>query len=222
MFRAIAKRDTAALGALSKAFQPRGYAAAVLMCLDHTFALPMQLQTAPITEVSAKLEIFLEYMQILQKLVGTTTVCSNAIVRRLFALQDSPETEDHVLVPPDTFLSAQINPRTGPSARVTEQGISIPRWELEVIINNAFKNRLLQRIHQENEVVRNLRILHPCLPYAAHGRCNRNECPQYHDNFGRYDAAFYNARVQVVLLQILIYRSVYAVENLQEQLHQQK
>ncbi|KAI0656844.1 hypothetical protein C8Q70DRAFT_1158814, partial [Cubamyces menziesii] len=222
MFRAIAKRDTAALGALSKAFQPRGNAAAVLMCLDHTFALPMQLQTAPITEVSAKLEIFLEYMQILQKLVGTTTVCSNAVVRRLFALQDSPETEDHVLVPPDTFLSAQINPRTGPSARVTEQGISIPRWELEVIINNAFKNRLLQRIHQENEVVRNLRILHPCLPYAAHGRCNRNECPQYHDNFGRYDAAFYNARVQVVLLQILIYRSVYAVENLQEQLHQQK
>ncbi|KAH9891312.1 hypothetical protein C8Q73DRAFT_119576 [Cubamyces lactineus] len=221
MFRAIAKRDTDALGALWKVFQLQGNAAAALMCLDHIFALPMQLQTASITEVSTKLEIFLEYMHILQKLVGTTTVCSNALVRRLFALQDSPETEDHVLVPPGTFLSAQINPRTGPSARVTEQGTSIPRWELETIINNVFKNRLLQRIRQENEVVRNLRILHPCLPYAAYGRCNRNDCPQFHDNFQRYDAESYNSRVRVVVLQILVYRTVYAVENLQEQLHQQ-
>ncbi|KAI0327262.1 hypothetical protein GY45DRAFT_1428013 [Cubamyces sp. BRFM 1775] len=222
MFRAIAKRDTVALGALFKGFRARGNAAAILMCLDHTFALPVQLQTASTTEVSVKLEIFLEYMQLLQKLVGTTAVCSNAIVRRLFALQDSPESEDHVLVFTDTFLNAQVHPRTGPSARVTEQGTSILRWELEVIINNVFKNRLLQRIHQENEVVRNLRTLHPCLPYVAYGRCNRNDCPQSHDNLERYDAAPYNARVRVVLLQVLIYRTVYAVENLQEQFHQQK
>ncbi|KAI9068145.1 hypothetical protein FKP32DRAFT_1672451 [Trametes sanguinea] len=220
MFRAIARRNTNDLQALSKAFRSRGNSAAAFLCLDHVFASPLPLQNASLPDVSAALETFRDYALSLQHLVVNGALCDDPVIRKLFALQDLGD--DLFLIPKDSFLSAETNMRHTPSAKPVDQGVSVPRWELEQLFKFVLRTRLLRRIQEENGVLSKVRALQPCLTTVVFRQCNRVECPRHHGNFDNYDSAAYNLRVRVILQQILIYQMMYPMEHPRERAWQQR
>lgn len=222
MFRAVVKRDAAEeLRTLSAKFFAAGNIAAAFLCLDRLFSTSPKLQTASLAQIADNLQTFLIYSRMLHKLSTVTNSCDDPVIRKVFALQNS--TEDLFLVHAGSLMASQCNARLTPSARSTEQGTLVPRWELERLIKHVLKSRLLRRVNDENTLCRGLRPLQPCLTYVVFNQCNRAECPRQHgDHLRQYDAAAYNARVRVHLLQVLIYQTLYNVENSEELARQQR
>ena len=221
MFRAIVKRDGAGeLCALSAKFSSSGNFPAAFLCLDRLFSTSPKLQTASLAEIANKLQTFLIYARMLHKLSTFVNPCDDPIIRRIFALQSS--TEDLFLLHGGSFMATQCNAHLTPSARSAEQGTVVPRWELDRLVKHVLKSRLLRGINDENNLCRSLRPLQPCLTYAVFNQCNRVECPRHHGDYRQYDTAAYNARVRVHMLQILIYHTLYTVENPEEFARQQR
>ncbi|TBU21885.1 hypothetical protein BD311DRAFT_811916 [Dichomitus squalens] len=150
MFRAIAKRDTEQLLVLGKKFVARASSAAAFLCLDRVFSVPLKLQTATLSEIATKLEIFYVYARLLQRLWSVNNPCEDPDIRKVFALQ--PSTEDMFLLPKGTLLATEHNDRLTSSAREMEQGTLVPRWELEKLVKHVLKVRLLKRVKEENDI----------------------------------------------------------------------
>ncbi|TFK88273.1 hypothetical protein K466DRAFT_598787 [Polyporus arcularius HHB13444] len=219
MFRAIANCNSEELRTLGVKFASSGNVPAAFLCLDRAFSASLKLQTAALRDIADSLQTFLIYARMLQRLYSVTDSCNDPIIRKVFSLQSS--TEDSFLLHPSTFLVSQCNSRLTPSARMTDEGTLVPRWELEHLIKHVLKVRLIRRVSEENNACTNLRPLHPCLPFAVFNQCNRVECPRNHADYQHYDAAAYNIFVRVHILQILIYQTLYAVENSREFARQQ-
>ncbi len=221
MFRAIVTRDAAEeLRTLSTRFIAAGNTPAAFLCLDRLFSVTPKLQTASLTDIASSLQTFLTYAHMLHKLSTVPNPCDDAVIRKVFALQSS--TEDLFRLHDGSFIGAQCTSRLTPSARPTEQGTLVPRYELERLIKHLLKARLLSRVNGENSLCRGLRPLQPCLTYVVFNQCNRVECPRNHGDYRQYDVAAYNARVRVHILQIVIYQTLYNVENPEELARQQR
>ncbi|KAI0641201.1 hypothetical protein C8Q79DRAFT_992409 [Trametes meyenii] len=223
MFRAIARRELSELDIHAKAFFARGNLAAAFLCLDHIFSTPMKLQTMPLVDIPAKLQTFMQYAQILQKFSTDSKVCGNKAIRKMFAILEAKD--ECFILPKDSYLSQKAleNSRSlTPSAQAVELGTSVPRWELEKLLKHVLRSMLLRRVKDENLTLRNLRPLQPCLPYAVFLECHCNLCPRHHINFQDYDAAMFNARVRVVIQQILIYHVLNSVKKSQQEVQAQR
>ncbi|KAI0716097.1 hypothetical protein C8T65DRAFT_606293 [Cerioporus squamosus] len=221
MFRAMVKRDAAEeLRILSAKFIATGNAPAAFLCLDRLFSAKLKLQTASLPEIAGSLQVFLTYARMLHKMSTVPNPCDDPVICRVFALQSS--TEDLFRLHDGSFIASQCNSRLTPSARPTEQGTLVPRYELESLVKHVLKTRLLRRVNDENSLCRGLRPLQPCLTYVVFNQCNRVECPRNHGDYRQYDTAAYNARVRVHILQILIYQTLYNVENSEELARQQR
>ncbi|OBZ79120.1 TPR and ankyrin repeat-containing protein 1 [Grifola frondosa] len=212
MFRAIASSDLARLLQLGEKFYLLHHnMAAAFLCMDHVFSTMPKLQAASLSQIATKLQTFLSYAQMLQKFVSDSDLCNNKTIRKLFGFEAS--TEELFLIPKETSLFTQINDRLTPTARSTDEGSIVVRWELERLIGFFLRGRLLRRVIQENEMCHTLRAFRPCLPFIIFRHCNRQECPRDHVDPAFYDANAYNNRVRVHLQQILIYQTLHAVEN---------
>ena len=211
MFRSIAKRDSQQLLVLGEKFAGQGCEPAAFLCLDRVFSVPPKLQAAALPEIVKTLQTFYVYARMLRKLCIVNNPCDDPSVRRIFAI--SPSTEDLVLLPKGSILASQHNCRLTPSACDTDQGLLVPRWELDRLLKYFLKDRLLKRVKEEDTMLHTLRPLHPCLSYTVFRNCNRVDCPWTHIDVQHYDAVDYNIRVRVHILQILIYQTIYAVEN---------
>ncbi|KAH9855762.1 hypothetical protein C2E23DRAFT_548924 [Lenzites betulinus] len=220
MFRAIARRDLTLLESLGIKFSTGGNVAAAFLCFDHVFSAPFKLQTASLVEVADKLCLFYAYACNLQRFCADSTIWGNSAVLKMFAIQES--ADETFLLPKDCYLATLTTPRLAPSAQVVELGIVLPRWELEKVLKCALTDMLLRRIKNENSAIRSLRRIQPCLPYAVYHHCNRVECPRYHEDFDSYDSTAFNARIRVVMQQILVYQLVRGVEHPREQLVQKR
>ncbi|KAI0757678.1 hypothetical protein C8Q80DRAFT_1134850 [Daedaleopsis nitida] len=214
MFRAIAKRDTAGLLALGQNFMLGSNESATFLCFDYAFSGSLKLQAASLPDISKTQQTFYVYARMLQKMFILKEPCEDDRICKIFALRSS--TENLFLLPRGSFLAAQCNGRITPSARTTEQGTSLPRPELERLIKQELKVRLLKRVNDENRLCRDLCPLHPCLAYTVFNQCNRKDCPRDHADYQNYTSADYNVRVRVVILQVLIYQTIYRVENSEE------
>lgn len=214
MFRAIAKRDTAGLLLLGQKFMSTSNEPATFLCFDYAFSTTPKLQAATLLEIAKTQQTFFVYARMLQKISILKEPCEDDRIRKIFALRAS--TEDLFLLPGGSFLAAQCNGRLTPSARTTDQGTSVSRLELERLIKHVLKVRLLKRVNDENQLCRNLRPLQPCLAYAVFNQCNRADCPRNHSDYQNYTPADYNIRVRVVILQVLIYQTIYRAENSEE------
>lgn len=220
MFRVIARRDVQHLLELGERFVTQGRYPAAFLCLDRIFSVPIKLQAATLPEISRKLQTFHLYARMLSKLWTVNNPCDDPGVRKMFAIELS--TEDLFLLPKDSLLATQHNDRLTPSARDTDQGLLVPRWELERLLKYVMKERLLKRVNEENQMLYTLRPLHPCLSYTVFRQCNRVDCPWSHVDMQLYNTTDYNTRVRVQVLQILIYQTLYAVENPHEHARQQR
>ena len=221
MFRSIIKGNTTTLLSLGEKFASSGNHAAAILSLDYAFSVPLKLQAASLPDIARKLQTFFIYARMLQKLyaVATANPCDEPVIRKIFALQ--PSTEELFLLSTGSFMASQCSERLTPSARPHEQGTLVPRGELNRLIKHVLKVRLLKRVNDENNACRDLRPLQPCLPYAVFNQCNRVDCPRNHADYQHYTVADYNVHVRVHILQILIYQTLYAVENSEELARQQ-
>lgn len=188
---------------------------AALRCLDHVFSSLPKLQVASASEVATSLQHFLLYARLLQKSASEaeTNPCDNTDIKRLLGFEVA--TEDLFLVSRDTrmFVHYSLAPRQ------TDQGALVHRWELEKPVTDNLKERLRSKVNGLNELCSRLRALQPCLAFAAYSRCVRSEsseCPQEHLNMDNYDTHAYNLRVRIVLQQILIYQTIYSIEQITE------
>lgn len=211
MFRALAQCDMQQLLQLGERFASRGHYPAAFLCLDRVFSVPLKLQASTLPDVASMLKIFLDYARMLRNLGAISNPCDSLCVRRLFALRIS--TEDLFLIAKGSLLAAERNSRLTPSVQEKDEGFLVPRWELEQLIKHVLKTRLLTRVNAENTLFYNLRSLQPCLSYTVFHQCNVVDCSRSHIDLHGFDAVEYNARVRVHLLQILIYQTLYAVEN---------
>ncbi|EJF58549.1 hypothetical protein DICSQDRAFT_172899 [Dichomitus squalens LYAD-421 SS1] len=201
-------------------FVARASSAAAFLCLDRVFSVPLKLQTATLSEIATKLETFYVYARLLQRLWSVNNPCEDPDIRKVFALQ--PSTEDMFLLPKGTLLATEHNDRLTPSAREMEQGTLVPRWELEKLVKHVLKVRLLKRVKEENDMCYSLRPLQPCLTHVVFRQCNRADCLRDHVETERYDATSYNTRIRTHILQILIFQTLYAIENHHEHARHQR
>ncbi|KAM5542264.1 hypothetical protein V8D89_004137 [Ganoderma adspersum] len=201
-------------------FAGEGRYPAAFLCFDRVFSVPLKLQAATLPEIARALQTFYGYVRMLQELWAVNNPCDDPSVRKMFTIEFS--TEDLFLLPNGSFLASHRNEPLTPSARETDRGLLIPRWELEKLLKYVLKERLLKRVKEENEMLHALRPLHPCLSYAIFRQCNRIDCPWAHVDVQHYNTADYNTRVRIHILQILIYQTLYAVENPHEYARQQR
>ncbi|GBE78672.1 predicted protein [Sparassis crispa] len=222
MFRAIVSSEFETLLQLGEKFLHVHHdEAAALLCFDRVFGTSLKLQTASLPEIAEQLRSFLFYVQLLQKFANDVDPDNNGVIRRLFGFR-SP-TQELFLLPKETFLCTQCQMCSTPTWQVTEEGALVPRWVLRTLVRQVLRvERLLRRILVENEACRTARTLQPCLSYVVYGQCHRNDCPQVHTSAASYDAKTYNLRIRIHLQQILIYHTIFAVEDVRQQVRQRR
>ena len=220
MFRAISKHEMQVLVTLAGRFKSRNNNAATFLCLDRVFSIPLKLQVASLQEIASKLEIFFFYVRQLRQLAVITTPCDNLDIRKLFAVQTS--TEDLFILQNQSLLATQCAPRLTPNARVGDSGTILPRSELDRLIKFILKDRLVRRVDEETNILYHIRPLQPCLPFSVFGQCSRTQCPRQHLAAENHDAATYNIRIRVHVLQILISNTTYGAQHGMQQVTQQE
>ena len=213
MFRALAQNDIQALASLGESFHSQDNLPSALLCFDRVFAHDFNLaSTGSLLEIVAYLRTFLTYARTLQRFSCVPDPCANRHLQRLFTFEKVTEDNQELLfVRKECYLYARIQ-SNGP-VRVQEgaKGIHIPRWDLERLIKSELRERLKDRVWNENEMCHKLPGLRPCLLFAASGFCPRYECPQHHSTKPEAGSA-YNSLVRIYVLQIMIFHTLYAAE----------
>ncbi|KAM5542265.1 hypothetical protein V8D89_004138, partial [Ganoderma adspersum] len=223
MFRAIAQNDIPALASLGESFHSQDNFPATLLCLDRVFAHDFSLDSAEsLSEIVAYLKTFLVYARILQRFSCAPDPCANQHLQRLFAFRKVTEdNEELFLVPKECYLYARIQCNGPVEVEDGAKGIHVPRWDLERLIKAELRERLKDRVWNENEMCHRLPRLRPCLLFAVSGFCPRRECPQRHSPESEACSA-YNSLVRVYVLQIMIFHTLYAAEIKYHDLVQQQ
>ena len=145
MFRAIESGDSRQLLGLGEKLARQGHHPAAFLCLDRVFSVPVKLQAATLPEIARTLQTFHVYVRMLQKLWAFKNPCSDPEVCQVFSIERS--TEDLFLLTKGSLLASHHNGNLTPSARETDQGILIPRWELEKLFKYVLRERLLKRVN---------------------------------------------------------------------------
>ncbi|KAI0369977.1 hypothetical protein BV20DRAFT_330785 [Pilatotrama ljubarskyi] len=212
MFEAISRHDLVHLRELSDKFSSAKNLAAHFLCLHSIFSEPLQLESSDLSETVNRLTTFLSYARTLQRFSCHPDPCSSPAIQRLFSF--SVSDDEHYLLHYRSSLCSRINqPRPDSGARGEGQDIPILRQELEHLVKTVLREHLLEKVCKENEVCHTqLRSIRPCLLHATSGRCPLRDCPQYHAAPGSDGTATYNILVQIHILQIMIYHTLYAAD----------
>ena len=220
MFNAIALRDYATLDRLHERFLSREDFASSLLCLDHVFSestFPSDFSPLSLSALATALRTFLNYTRLLQRLAFCPRPTNDPATCKLFQLHF--RTEDVVIIPP---AATALTQSCRANLLLADQGYHLDRWEVDLLINSVFRRRLLTQVTKENGVCEGIKHLRPCLTFAASSKCTREGCPQYHGDTQYYTAESYNMRVRVILLQMLICRTVNALESFPDQIKRKR
>jgi hypothetical protein len=178
---------------------------AALLCLDHIFIRPPQVQRATIQETVLLLEMFYTYASLLRDIAFLSDPCTPRLVQKFLAFQMSKE--DEFTIPLGTFLYDQLTAQRAHSAEGEEGVRLISKLELSRVLKYALSERLRSRVMLENEVCRRAKVFSPCL-YALLGTCSRPECPRDHVD---PSVLWYNNRVRIHLQQIQIFQTLHFI-----------
>ncbi|KAJ7743864.1 hypothetical protein B0H16DRAFT_1889844 [Mycena metata] len=207
MFHAICQRDVSKLGQLGEGFATTNPAAA-LLCLDHCFTNPPKIQVLPVDGVAKELQTFYSYVKLLNFFTWADP-CIYPLAERLYGYVR--EGENNFLIPDGTFLHSVLRQQNHPALHgsAEDKNIVLAGSELKEIYRRTLKDRLRQRVLQENEICKRTRAFSPCLIFSVFdGHCNRADCPQEHIPAAAITIQQYNSRVRIHLQQILIFKAV--------------
>ncbi|KAJ7671947.1 hypothetical protein B0H17DRAFT_1208872 [Mycena rosella] len=211
MFQAISRRDFSQLGPLGEEFEATNPAAA-LLCLDHCFTTPPDIQELPVEGVASKLQAFHAYVKLLNNFTWMDP-CHWPMVEKLFGY--IRQGENNFLIPKGTFLHSALHLQSHPAShRSAADNIVLSGSELWDVYHRALKDRLRRRVLEENDLCKRTKAFSPCLSFAIFdGHCNRMDCPHEHIPGAMIDAQQYNFRVRVHLQQILIFQTAQFILN---------
>lgn len=194
--------------------QANDYAAA-LLCLDHVFAWRLKIESAPLPEVIDKLTKFTVYVALFSKVAFQMDPTKDEFIARLFGF--SRIAENAILVPTwATFLHDAIS-REKSTLRAPDFHIAVADFQAH--FRKALSARLRKFAETANEVCLHSKAFSPCLSFVVFGSCPRHNCPENHIHAKDIGPAFYNQRVHVHLLQMLIVQSLRETSSKEEDDH---
>ena len=199
MFQAIQRADYETLRALAKAFIETKNDLAAVLCLDHVFSRPFELQGLTIFEAQESLSSYLGYIRLLTKFLDES-VLENLDKQKLFGFQALGE--DRWLVPRHTILHKGCTGKYNPSGR-GEDGYIWGYDELRRGIKAVIENRISTRTWIEDRACRGVHGFSPCLRFLVQGECNPL-CTSQHILPQRATIDWYHARLRLILLQLEI------------------
>ncbi|TBU53452.1 hypothetical protein BD310DRAFT_938092 [Dichomitus squalens] len=216
MFRAIWQNDIPALAELGEWFHTRDeHHPAGLLCLDHVFAHDFGLESAALSEIASCFQTFLVYARTLSRYSCDPNPCQNSHIQKLFTFRRvNSDNEELFFLPKGSYLfSRALDGGATILEETTAQGIYILRWNLERLAKTALRERLKDRVLNQNEICHKLLCLRPCLLYATNQFCPRRGCPQLHiDPSPKEARATYNNLIRIHVLHIMIFHTLYATD----------
>ena len=115
------------------------------------------------------------------------------------------------MLPKGCYLYARVQSACPAENEDSATAIHIARWDLERLIKTELRERLKDRVWNENEMCHKLPRLRPCLLFAVSQFCHRRECPQRHTP-GPEAGTAYISLIRIYVLQIMIFHTLYATE----------
>lgn len=221
MFQAIADRKYSLLRVLGVRLQNEHQdLISALLCFDHLFSLPLNLQNASVSDMAVILEAFLLYNRGLSRIAYHRNPCQDPGFQRLFGFRES--TPNMFSVHHGTLLKeALLNSRI--LATTEEAGVVVRGLDLSVVLTRSIHNHLLARTRNENLMCRHARAYSPCAAFTVLGECARGgECWSAHIPSNLLDADWFHCRIRIVFQQILVYQTIIALEDRVDQLKEQK
>ncbi|KAM5542268.1 hypothetical protein V8D89_004141 [Ganoderma adspersum] len=197
MFQALAQDDILALANLGESFHSKGNSPATLLCLDRVFDRDFHLASAEsLSEIVSYLQTFLTYARTLQRFSCVPDPCTNQHLQRLFAFRKVTEdNEELFLLPKGCYLYYHVQRDGLVKVKDDAEGIHVTRWDLERLIKTELRERLKERVWNENQMCHRLTLSRPCLVFAD-----------------MEAGATYNSLVRLLVLQIMIFHTLYATE----------
>ena len=222
MFQAIASREYKTLRVLGERFyHEHADFASCLLCLEHVFSTPFNLQNASTSDVAVILQSFLVYIRTLYLVLGHPDPCRDRSLPKLFGFQQS--SPDMFLVYDGTRLMEEVL-RQRVLISKENDGVSVRGPDLRNIIQSWIRRHILLRGTNENVSCRNSPAYSPCAAYVMLGECGRlgGDCYNAHLQSGDLIMEGLSLRVRIILQQILVYQAVGALQGNIDQLKQQR
>ena len=203
-FQAIHRADYEALRMLAKTFVETRHDLAVL-CLDHVFSHPFELQGLTMFETQELLSLYLDYIRLLTKFLHDESLPNNLDKQRLFGFQALGW--ERWLVLRDTVLYEGLTGTSDSSGRGGD-GYICGHDELRRGIRVVIEDRISTRTWAEDRACRQIHGFSPCLRLLIQGECDplcsfRHIQPEHID--------LYHARLHLILLQFeILYTTGYS------------
>ena len=207
MFKIIRLSEFEKLSELASSFVRANNSTAALLCFDHYFTQTPSLVDMDIVEMEGCLTQFFDFIRILHQ-VFVVDPCAEQEVWKLLGVKWN-EHEEKFLILPGTLLhrySVRFNIISIPDSSTP---LKLSKIQFSEIFHNTVKERLLDRVTRENEVCRKAPALSVCLRQTAYGDCNATPCPRSHI---KPDSEWFQHWLNVHLLQILVYHSIWRIQ----------
>ncbi|KAI0317333.1 hypothetical protein OF83DRAFT_1172069 [Amylostereum chailletii] len=200
MFQAILSSDIDQLATLARTFTstPLGqHDAEALMCLDCLFDDPRLIPTHSQVEVISFLELFGNYIRLLQNVIIHPAHWDSEPIKRLFCFEVAGKWT--VELRKGSFLHGMYMVST-----VDMGSDPISFLALQNVLGWTLAIRLRARVEKENSLCKHIvRQFDPCYYMTVHGKCKKEHEPDlpFAHNL---DLAWYNRRIEAHLRQIAV------------------
>jgi len=202
MFKAIQGADRTRLRTLSRTFIKTGNNPAALLCLDHVFSAPLQLQNLPLSGVQALLSPYLDYVRLLNKFRRDESLARGSNHQRLFGFKVLGE--NRYLASRYTLLHEKLAGLN----RGGVDGYTCGSDELRRGITQLIKSRISDRTKVQDDACREVHGFSPCLRFLVEKRCDppkgEGSCTFQHIQPEQLTVDWYHSRLRLILLQFQI------------------
>ncbi|KAI0079050.1 hypothetical protein K474DRAFT_1770489 [Panus rudis PR-1116 ss-1] len=173
-------------------------------CFDHVFNHPNVPHSFDLSSRVALIEqllMFLRYARGMHWMATRHDVCLDPAIQRLIGFKRTQECL--VTVRPASVLYRET--LSCDSGEDTPDGARIPEVDFHSILRRALWRSLRFSITAQYDQCREARVVTPCPSFVASGKCGWNErCNRTHVTSESLTAAWYNDRVRIQCLQIII------------------
>lgn len=204
MFRCIHAGVQDELFDIAPSFVKEENEEAALLSFDYAFtsATLEQMSSMPSLDLVDRLYLFHSYVQLLARFSARADPIGNMATARLFNIKET--AENGFCIPRSTWLYEEVK-RAATSfsgISVREDGIQVMGYELQHIIQHTLRDRIKDRVLQQEAIARTAAGMVPCPRFAVFGFCKDDHCQQEHQPSVAADG--YNVYVRLNLLEIMI------------------
>lgn len=214
MFRSITRLESTSLQVLGeRLLSAHQDPAAAILCLDHAFNNSLKIQHDKGSAAVSTLRAFLMYCQQLQQITSKPYPGQDVNLQHLFGFRPVEGSENTYTLASGTFLHRYHFRRTGATSSDESQELVRNEWDLAKLLKDAVDERLKQRVNSEDLQCGKARAIFPCPTFVVLGVCNANDCARVHWTDVDINTEEYQTRIRLVFQQIMIYQTVYSLEN---------